>query len=72
MFSGHGAWTPLKKIPGSAHECPMQITEILCLQNNVQILKNALNNILFDRSQGMLWKYIVEVGSDIKLWGLLW
>ena len=31
-----------------------------------------LNNILFDKSQDMLWKYIVEVGSDIKLWGLLW
>ena len=28
----------------------------------------GLNNILFNKSQDMLWKYIVEVGSDIKLW----
>ena len=32
----------------------------------------GLNNILFNKSQNMLWKYIVEIGSDIKLWGLLW
>ena len=32
----------------------------------------GLNNILFDKSQDMLWKYIVEIGSDIELWGLLW
>ena len=32
----------------------------------------GLNNILFDKSQDMLWKYMVEVGADIKLWGLLW
>ena len=32
----------------------------------------GLNNILFNKSQDMLWKYIVEIESDIKLWGLLW
>ena len=32
----------------------------------------GLNNILFNKSQDMLWKYIVEIGSDIKLWGFLW
>ena len=32
----------------------------------------GLNNILFDKLQDMLWKYMVEVGSDIKLLRLLW
>ena len=32
-----------------------------------QIRAFGLNNILFDKSQDMLWKYIVEIGSDIKL-----
>ena len=27
----------------------------------------GLNNILFDNSQDMLWKYVEEVGSVIKL-----
>ena len=37
-----------------------------------QFFSFGLNNILFNKSQDMLWKYIVEIGSDIKLWGLLW
>ena len=36
----------------------------------------TLNNIVFDKSRvmlnDMLVEYIVEVGSVIKLWGLLW
>ena len=32
-----------------------------------QIRVFGLNNILFDKSQDMLWKYIVGIGSDIKL-----